>query len=73
MLGGVNEVDPPRVVAGFRGLECFVERLLGVRVQVIAYLRDPLVVGIARVEQMSDFMNPIVVGAAWPSRRLAEA
>ena len=73
VLGSVYEIDPPHVVTRLLGRECFVEGPLGVRVQVIADQRDPLVVGIARFEQMGDFMSPIVFGAAWPSRRLAEA
>ena len=36
VLGSVHEVDPPHVVASLVGRKCFVERPLGVRVQIIA-------------------------------------
>ena len=39
MLGSVYEVDPPHVVAGFVRRERFVERSLGVRVQIVAHQR----------------------------------
>ena len=73
VLRGVNKVDPPHVVASLVGREGFVERPLGVRVQIVADQRDPLDAGIARIEQMGDFMSPVVLGAARPGRRLAEA
>src|SRR5258708_12442429 len=73
MLGSVHEVDPPHVVAGLLGRKRFVERSLGVRVQIVADQRDPLDAGVARIEQMGDFMSPIVLGAARPGRSLPEA
>ena len=73
VLGGVNEVDPPHVVAGLLGRKRFVERPLGVRVQVVADQRDSLDARVAGVQQMGDFLSPIVLGAAWPGRHLAEA
>ena len=34
---------------------------------------DPLDAGVAGIEQMGDFISPIVLGAAWPGCCLAEA
>ena len=66
VLGGVNEVDPPHVLAGHLRRERFVERPLGVRVQVVADQRDPIHIRVAGVQQMGDFLSPIVLGTAGP-------
>ena len=71
MLGGLNESDPPYVNVAFLGQTCFVERPLGENIQVIAYQRDPLTARIASVQQMRDFLSPIVLGAARSGYRLS--
>ena len=50
VLGGVNEINPPHVIAGLIGRERFVERPLGVRVLIIADQRDPLDASVASIE-----------------------
>ncbi len=73
VLGSVNEVDPPHVLAGLLWWKRFVKRPLRVRVQVIAHQRDSLDAGVARIQQMGDFASPIVLGAALLFAALAKA
>jgi hypothetical protein len=73
VLGGVNEVYPADIISGFFRRKRFVERPLGVRIQIVADQRDLLDAGVTCVEQMGDFMSPIVLGASWPGGRLAVA
>jgi hypothetical protein len=61
------------VVAGLPGRKRFVERSLGVRVLIVLDQRDPLDLGVACLEQMGDFLSPIVLGGARLSRDLTEA
>ena len=73
VLGRVAEVDPldgrPRLLR----LEHLVERSFGVRVEVVANECHFLAIGIARVQQVSDFLRPIGFGPMLPSGGLSEA
>ena len=73
VLGSVDKVNPPNVFAGFLGWKCFVERSLGMRVQVVADQNDARRVRVLGVQQMGDFMSPIDFRAMRPSCRLPEA
>jgi hypothetical protein len=50
VLGGVGEVDPSHLLAGFLGRECFVERPFRMRVQVVADQCDSRRIRITSVE-----------------------
>ena len=63
VLGGVNEVDPADILPGLVWRKCFVECPLGVRVQIVADQRDSLDAGVTSIEQMGDFMSPVLLGA----------
>ncbi len=59
MLGREAELKAPEIRSRFAWLEGFVERSLGVRIQVVHHQRDPLAFEILRVEQAGHLQRPI--------------
>lgn len=69
---GVNKVQTTNVGPGYRRFECFIERSLRVRVQIVRDQGHQVDVGGSRVKQMSDFQGPVGLRALFTCRRLPE-
>jgi len=69
---GVAEFDPFQVCSREVRCERFIERALGVRVEVVAHECHIRAIGIARIQYLRDFARPVGLGPPLAGGRLSE-